>query len=197
MFTKNDLAGNFYHVYNRGVDKKEIFLDSDDKNKFINDLERYIDDRVEIVAFCLLDNHYHLLLRKTSEEGIWKYMHKLATGYTLYFNKKYGRSGSLFESRYKSNHINNNAYFLHISKYIHLNAVDRIKSNSSNSSTKYLTRAMKIDPYSSYGDYVSNRNLFPFLNKIYILECFSSYLDYENFIFENFDDTTMEVQPRG
>src|SRR3989344_6026710 len=113
----------FYHIYNRGVEKRKIFLDKDDHFRFIHDLFEFNDEAyalniyyklpsltsyevqprkmskrkllVEIIAFCLMPNHFHLLLRQNADSGIVRFMQKLGTGYTMYFNQKYQRVGGL------------------------------------------------------------------------------------------------------
>lgn len=144
---------DIFHVLNRGVDKRKIFLDNQDYFRFIHDLFEFnnqervntvfysfykfndigcrnISDRkprkllVDIHAFCLMPNHYHLLLSSKVENGIPKFMKKINMGYAKYFNEKYKRKGTLFESRYKSILITEHAHFLHLPYYIHLNPLD-------------------------------------------------------------------------
>ncbi len=115
----------YFHVYNRGVDKRIIFIDDRDRVKFLGCIKDLVskdwNDYVKILAYCLMDNHYHLLIEQLSEDGLPKYMQRVGTAYTMYFNKKYERSGALFESRYKSKHITSDTYLFHIFRYIHLN----------------------------------------------------------------------------
>ena len=134
--------GEFYHVYNRGVEKRNIFLDHEDFSMFchhlyalnhedsITNLPRQRDLKfsrkpiVKIHGFCLMNNHYHLLLEEILEGGISKFMQKLGTGYTMYFNKKYERSGALFQGKYKFKHVIADSHFDYILDYIHLNPHD-------------------------------------------------------------------------
>jgi len=133
----------FYHIYNRGVDKRDIFMDSDDLYRFLKSMNDFnvqdpigsiyehsfklgsptpkLKKLVNFVAYCLNQNHYHFILEPLVDNGIQKFMHKLSTGYTNYFNEKYKRSGSLFQGGYKAIHINSNEYLLHASVYINLN----------------------------------------------------------------------------
>jgi len=136
--------GEFYHIYNRGVDKREIFSDSNDmerwfesivdfnsvetigsiyENQFVKNKEDVpISDKlVNIVAYCFNDNHYHLLLEQVAEAGIEKFMHRLGTGYAKYFNNKNKRSGALFQSKFKAKHVDTNEYLLYLSIYVNLN----------------------------------------------------------------------------
>ena len=133
----------FFHVCNRGVEKREVFLDDGDRLRFVHDLyvlndmrsapnyivkerqgERKRDLLVRVHAFCLLPNHYHLLLTEAAEAGISKFMQKLNMGYAKYFNEKYKRIGVLWQGVFKKVPIVRDAHFLYIPYYIHLNALD-------------------------------------------------------------------------
>ena len=139
---------NYYHVFNRGVDKRKIFKSKDDLYYFFKRLidlnhvvigtkfnskrfrksgEVVIDTEnakmVSIVAYCLLPNHFHLVLKQESEDGISKFMQKLGTSYTMYFNKKYNRSGSLFQGKFKANLIGSDFGLPVLSVYVNLNYV--------------------------------------------------------------------------
>jgi putative transposase len=142
---------NFYHIYNRGVEKRTIFLDErdyrrfvlylyflNDKNFVINNFlringggltspiggEKPREPFVDIVSWCLMPNHFHLLVKERLEGGASKFMQRLGTAYTMYFNLRYKRSGGLFQGTFKSRHIDRDAYFMHISRYIHLNPLE-------------------------------------------------------------------------
>ena len=131
----------FYHVYNRGVDKRSIFSNKNDLGRFFQSMAEFntiepigsiyqksfkkvsgvTKPLVEFVAYCLNPNHFHFILTQVEERGIEKFMHRLGTGYTRYFNDRHLRSGSLFQGRFKSNYINSNEYLLHASVYVNLN----------------------------------------------------------------------------
>lgn len=138
----------YYHVFNRGVDKRSIFKDTKDIQYFLNRLaDLNIDDSgtkfttqrfkrkgekihfldqqklVSIVAYCLLPNHYHLILKQESENGISKFMQKLGTSHTMYFNAKYKRSGSLFQGKFKANMIDGDFGLPVLSVYVNLNYI--------------------------------------------------------------------------
>lgn len=137
---KEYVADAYYHVYNRGVEKRKIFLDSEDYTVFLGLLKKYLagenhnknnrhafsklDTDVALLSYCLMPNHFHLLLYQYSEEGITKLMRRINTGYVMYFNQKYDRVGRLFQGTYKASHVNADAYLQHISRYIHLNPAD-------------------------------------------------------------------------
>lgn len=146
MLRRNAFAiGEYYHIFNRGVEKRKIFNQERDYARFIdsmiffnteksswvvNDLrEKGIDARpksgemlVDIIAFCLNPNHFHLLLKENKENGITSFMKKISTGYAMYFNKKYERSGVLFQGRFKSIHIKSNSHLLYASVYVNCNS---------------------------------------------------------------------------
>lgn len=137
---KEDVADSYYHVYARGVNKQKIFLDTADYTFFLSLLKRYLSrsetptqrgvtypklyDNIELLAYCLMTNHFHLLIYQINEEGMMQLMRRVMTSYSGYFNRKYDRSGPLFESRYRASRISNETYLFHISRYIHLNPSD-------------------------------------------------------------------------
>lgn len=131
---------SYYHVYNRGVNKRSIFKSEDDYVYFLGLLKRYLDpgseskdkdrfgriypsyaDEIKLRAFCLMPNHFHLLLFQYQADSLKKFMNSLSIAYTMYFNKKYKRVGPLFQDRYKASIIQSQSYLEHISRYIHLN----------------------------------------------------------------------------
>ncbi len=141
------ITGEYYHIYNRGVDKRDIFNDKKDVDRFIESISDFNqmegvgsirdfrnsqlkseskalfskDPLVAIVALCLNPNHFHFLLKQLVDGGIAKFMQKLQGGYTYYFNVKNERSGSLFQGPFKSHHLNNEGYFNKILGYANKN----------------------------------------------------------------------------
>lgn len=128
----------YYHVYNRGVSKQKIFLDKQDYLYFLGLLKRYLDqvdrkqkpnrmeykcyaDDVELLAYCLMPNHFHLLLYQKTCNGMPDLLKSVSVAYSMYFNRKYKHAGSLFQQRYRAVLIENDAQFAHISRYIHMN----------------------------------------------------------------------------
>jgi len=187
--------GPITHTLNRGVDKRKIFLDEQDRFRFIHDLFEFNDQErvnttfyrfhksndiasrkiikprkieraprkilVNVLAFCLMPNHYHLLLAPCVENGISKFMKKVNMGYAKYFNEKYKRSGALFEGRYKSVVIKNDAHFLHIPYYIHANPLDLIMPEWREKKIDDYKKAAKfLENYrwSSFPDYIGKKN---------------------------------------
>lgn len=133
-------AEEFYHVYNRGVNKAPIFQEDADKLYFLGLMKRYLGleaakDRlgrerpnfakeVDLVAYCLMGNHFHLLVYLKERDGLEKLMRSLMTSYSMYFNRKYKRTGGLFEGRFLASRITSDTYLWHVSRYIHLNPLD-------------------------------------------------------------------------
>ena len=130
-------APAFYHIYNRGAGNQVIFRDDQDRNKFLSIIARHLDPDetttktdgceyekydIELVAYCLMGNHFHLLVFQESDPGaLTQMMRSVATAYTMYFNRKYKQFGHLFQSAFKASLITNDAYLLHITRYIHMN----------------------------------------------------------------------------
>lgn len=127
-------APAFYHVYNRGAGGRKIFIDDVDRRKFMSLLRRhlvalppdtpqeYTVYDAELVAYCLMGNHFHLLLYQEQEVGaITGLMRSLLTAYSMYFNLRHKSQGHLFQGVYKASHIQTESYLAHITRYIHLN----------------------------------------------------------------------------
>ena len=118
-----EYAGALYHITSRGNEKKEIFLDDADRIKFLQILEDYHDRYgILIHGYVLMGNHYHLIL-ETPQGNLLKVMHGINGSYTGYFNRRYKRSGHLFQGRYRGILIERDAYLVPLSRYIHLNPV--------------------------------------------------------------------------
>lgn len=173
----------FYHVYNRGVEKRNIFVDDQDYAVFIGLIKKYLTgenhnknnrhkfpqlaDKVELISYCLMPNHFHLLLYQKSEDGVTLLMRRLATGYVMYFNNKFKRVGGLFQGTYKASLINKDDYLHHISRYIHLNPED------------YMSW-----PYSSW-PYYAGRKKSAWINTAPVLDLFDgNFAAYDQFVRE-------------
>lgn len=136
------VPGEYFHVFNRGVDKRFLFQEEADVNRFLASIlsfnttepigsiyeasfqkekQKNKKKLVDIIVYCLNPNHFHLLLTPKVERGVERFMQRVGTGYTMYFNNKYKRSGSLFQGKFKAVHVSNNAQLLHVSAYIILN----------------------------------------------------------------------------
>lgn len=116
-----EYPGALYHITSRGNEKKEIFLDSHDREKFLEILEDYHERHgILIHSYVLMHNHYHLIL-ETPKGNLLKVMHGINGGYTGYFNRRHGRVGHLFQGRYKGILVDKDTYLLELSRYVHLN----------------------------------------------------------------------------
>jgi len=133
----------YYHVYNRGNSKQVIYKSPDDYQRFVrllkvanssqpfkleyldrkNAQEKQVEPLVSIGAFCLMPNHFHILLTPITENGVSKLIQKISTSYSMYFNKKYERTGSLFEGKFKAQFVDSDRYLKYLYSYIHLNPV--------------------------------------------------------------------------
>jgi len=196
----------FYHVLNRGVDKRIIFLDKQDYLRFTHNLFEFNNDKkvinnshlfrrenidlvgryreklVNIHAFCLMPNHYHLLLESKEEGGISKFMMKLNVGYAKYFNKKYKRSGTLFESRYKSILVEKEAHFTYLPYYIHFNPLDLKFPEWRDNKLKDHKKAIGfLDSYrwSSHLDYLGKENFSSLIQKNFLSDFFGESKGYK------------------
>ena len=119
---KKPVAGGIYHLYNRGNKKKEIFLDDGDYHYFVHVLrEGLYEHNVRILAYCLMPNHFHLLVQQPEDNSIERLMRSVMMRYVIYFNRKYSRVGRLFESAYKSVPVLTDAQLIQVSAYIHRN----------------------------------------------------------------------------
>jgi len=173
------VLGEYYHIYNRGNSKQKIFLSKKDYERFIallygtNTNERFNffdlqksggvftkeieDPLVAIGAYCLMPNHFHILITPLSEDGLSKFMQKLSTAYSMYFNETHKRTGGLFEGKFKSQHMGDDRQLKYIFSYIHLNPVKLIDGKWKENGIKNLTNSLEYlrsYPYSSFLDYV-------------------------------------------
>jgi putative transposase len=183
--------GEFYHIFNRGTEKRNIFTCKKDYERFIvnlilfntvnqnavKNISRYniecacqkIPDSglVKIHAFSLLPNHFHLMLEQIAENGVARFLHRIEMSYSLYFNKLYSRNGNLFQGAYKMKHIDNDAYLLYLPLYIHLNALDLLESERNWKEKGIINKSKSIDflktyPWSSLREYLSKQS-YPFI----------------------------------
>jgi putative transposase len=116
-------AGEYYHLYNRGNNLQPIFFERENYMFFLHRLREYLAaDAIEIVTYCLMPNHYHLLVHLLTDD-LSGMMQPFSLSYTKAINKRYARVGSLFQGRFKAVHVDRNEYLLHLSRYIHLNPV--------------------------------------------------------------------------
>lgn len=192
------VSGSFYHIFNRGVNKQDIFSIERDYQRFLETLfyyqftgpkPRFSTHKrfknkdfsnnpkiVEVICCCLMPNHFHLLIKQIRDNGILEFMSKVLNSYTKYFNTKHRRSGRLMGGEFKSVCIENEQQLLHVSRYIHLNPY-----------VSDLAKDLKLFPYSSYLTFIgTERN--PLYNTEPILESFQKNSNlYEKFVVNHQD----------
>jgi REP element-mobilizing transposase RayT len=191
---RQNVEGGFYHIYNRGVDKRIIFEEEIDYIVFMRFLKEYLlppdhpdldtlrgldprripincHEQVELLAYCLMPNHFHLFIKQLKNGGISNFMQALATNYSVYFNHRNKRVGPLYQGPFKAVLVRDEPYFIYISKYIHrnpLSSLARVKPSHAQELADYS--------YSSYPDYLGKRRA-DWLNPSIILEMFKDSKD--------------------
>lgn len=203
-FAKNE----YYHIFNRGVDKRQIFMGDADFKRFLIAMDLLNDEQdgkliawrdfkrnhpnaelsdflklnfrvrkplVETIAYCLNPNHYHFLIAQIAENGIGKFMHKLGTSYTKYFNEKNNRTGALFQGTFKSTHLKSNGLLIRMSAYI-----------NSNSEIHGIAKAESYS-WCSFPEYLGKTKN-DFCGKRVILDQFRGRSEYREFVHENKKD---------
>jgi len=183
-----EYPGAWYHVTCRGNEKRNIFRDDADRDKWLAILSANLKlYRIEVHSYVLMQTHFHLLLM-TPEANLRKFMQRFNTTYTVYFNRRYRRSGHLFQGRYKAILIEKDEHLVELSRYIHLNPV-RIKKYSQ-LGIEEKRRILKADPWSSYGGYTHLRKRQAFVNYSEILDMavggdsFGGRRKYEQFVLD-------------
>ncbi|MBY0309630.1 transposase [Patescibacteria group bacterium] len=191
--------GEYYHLYNRGNSRQTIFRTTDDYNRFVallylangtnafevRDIKPEIlfaldrgTPQVAIGAYCLMPNHFHILVTPLVQQGVTTFARKLTVGYSMYFNKKYHRTGSLFEGRFKSEHAEGDRYLKYLFSYIHLNPIKLLQSGWREVGIKNKAEALaylKQYQYSSYVDGEGSRPEAAILN----LSVFPDYFSHQ------------------
>ncbi len=203
---------NYYHVYNRGTDKRTIFLENSNYLRFIillhicnnnelTDIKNFFrkisqgrsltlptviellnkqsennrQTLVDIGAYCLMPNHFHLLLKEKMDGGISLFMKKMGTAYAMYFNKKYERNGNLFQGRFKAELAQTDEYLKYLFAYIHLNPIKLLEPKWKEKEIKNIKKGIEFlnnYPWSSYLSYIKNQTN-PILNS----DAFPQYFD--------------------
>lgn len=219
---KQYVDNSYYHLYNRGVEKRLIFLDQQDYAVFLSYLKTYLlpknekelherlldenisykerdkilkllrlnnfADEITLLAYCLMPNHFHLFIKQKSSLSIDKFMQSLCTRYTMYFNRKYKRVGSLFQAVYKAVLISHETQFIYLSKYIHKQALasqgDTWEAKQPSSYLMYLGKEniewvqsdevlsffSKTNPKMSYREFVEGQDDFTVIKDILLEE---------------------------
>lgn len=213
MASKNSIKiyveNSFYHIYNRGVEKRDIFVDNQDYSVFLSYLKEYLSPKdektlkeiiaaedsspkkkdkalkmlrlknysedIDLICYALVPNHFHLLI-KQKRNVLNHFMNSLGTRYGMYFNRKYKRSGVLFQDVYKAVRVESDEHLLHLSKYIHFNSLKTLN---------LATQNWQESPFPcSLPEYLGRRQT-NWIKKDYILDYFSKINpnnSYENFI---------------
>ena len=194
-----------FHVLNRGVDKRTIFMDDRDRARFVHDLWEFNDVEnalnagrrmahdvrglrnqslrepiIDLHGWSIMGNHYHLLMSERVDGGITKFIRRLNVGYANYFNERYERKGALFQGRSKKILIERDAHFLHILHYIHLNPLDFLPSAKSwrlgsGGNTEKALRHLAKYRWSSYLDYCGTMNFPSILTTDLFKDVFGNY----------------------
>lgn len=204
----------FYHVYNRGVDKRNIFGDGADYKRFILSLTLMNDEQdglmirwrnykdshkdasveeflrlnlgerkkmVHVIAYCCNSNHFHFVLKQLEDRGIEKFLQRLSTGYTMYFNKRYYRSGSLFQGKFKSSHLKSEGSLLRMAVYVSCNC------------EVHKMHQAKNYPWCSFPHHIKKAKN-SFIDDKEFREQFRNIKDLEEYAKENVEDFQMRKQ---
>lgn len=197
-------TGEYYHIYNRGVEKRKIFLDESDYFRFlvgVKEFSEYIkfeskpcekncamkpigseNSNIIVVCYCLMPNHFHFIIQQLRDGGITDFMHRLSTGYAMYFNRKYDRTGVLFQGVFKAKHIAEDSYILHLSRYIHQNPLEISGEDIDNKSSRGFIETYKWSSLRSYLD--RNKPCVFKLNREIILGQFKNINEYRDFVLD-------------
>jgi putative transposase len=199
----------YYHIYNRGVERRQIFLDDSEYERFVTllytanstksvHLSNYKEARLEdipvgdplvsIGAWCLMTNHFHIIIKEVEKDGISRFLQKLSTGYSMYFNTKHHRRGSLFEGKFNAKHLDNDNYLKYQFAYIHLNPISIVDSGWKKKEIINFEKAKEFlskYKYSSYLDYLGvERQEGKIINKKAFPEYFETITDFSQMIDE-------------
>lgn len=201
----NFVTGEFYHVFNRGVDKRKIFVNQYDVERFLESMQVFnsvspigslyeksfekklggetpkSERLVNFISYCLNFNHFHFILEQVSDGGISEFMKRMG-GYTWYFNNKYKRTGALFAGTFKSRHIDSNEYLLHLSAYVNLNN----RAHQLGGETPKLVRSSWDEYIGGGGSKTQSKN--DLCDKGIILEQFRNAKEYSAFALESIQD---------
>lgn len=168
--------GMFYHVFNRGNEKREIFFEAENYRFFLRRLDRAVQERgSRVIAYCLMPNHFHLLMQETTRGGIGKVMHSVETSYAKAINRRYDRVGHLFQGPFDARHVDRRESLMHVCRYLDLNPV-----------FAKLVSTPEEWEFSSYCDYIGLRNG-RLARKEVVLAEFDGVDDYRDFVMSHQD----------
>lgn len=200
---------HYYHIFNRGVNKQQIFTNRYDYKRMMDTIRYYkyqnrhlkfssflnlgsslrsevwkmmekSKSYIDIIAFCLMPNHFHLLIKQNLDSGVSKFLSEIQNSYTRYFNLRHDRTGHLFQGQFKSVLIQSDEQLQHVSRYIHLNPYSSAIIKSLNDLEKY--------EWSSIDEYLSDKD-YTLCNKNYLINTnmFKTRFDYNKFVHNNAD----------
>ena len=172
---------SYYHIYNRGNRKQQIFLENRDCERFLEKTKEYKEKfSIKIVAYCLMPNHFHFLIQQLSDGSISKFFSNLCNSHSKYFNLKYETVGSQFQGRFKAKAIDKDEYLIHLSRYIHLNPLDQfLPGEIKEKLTKYPWSSLKSYIEGSENNIASPQSILDYFSKT------NPTSDYEEFVLSN------------
>jgi putative transposase len=177
------LKDHYYHIYNRGVDKSSVFFNSENYLYCLRLIKRYkARYGISVIAYCLMPNHYHLLLRQDGVIPLYRFINSLFNSYVQAVNRQQNRKGSLFEGRYQYVHVDREEYIIHLCRYIHLNPVNA-----------NLVSGPEEWPYSNYREWVNLRKG-TLKDRDFIKAYFQSTKEYRDFCENTSDSIKKESQ---
>ncbi len=178
-------AGHYYHVYNRGCNRGRLFVNDENYLFLLRQAKLFLADySLSVIAFCLMPNHYHFLIRPEEVNSLSRYIQRLFNSYTQAFNKQQNRSGTLFEGRFKSILVDTDEYVIHLCRYIHLNPI-----------RAGLVTEPRLWKYSNYLEWVGRRDGI-LLDREFVNQYFTTPADYEDFVNSEINQQTeFEIQP--
>jgi putative transposase len=164
--------GGYYHVYNRSANKQDIFLRSSNYHYLIGVIKRFVSKGIQVIACCLMPNHYHFLLRQEAEYSVSQLIQSVFNIYSKAFNRMYDRSGTLFGSPFHAIEVLHEGYLIHLCRYIHRNPLEAD-----------LVDDIRHWPYSNYLEWINKRNN-RLVDRNFIDANFSNPTEYEKFVLD-------------
>ena len=166
---------SIYHICVRGNNKQAIFLDDEDREEYLKRVRHYKERyKMQLYAYCLMTNHVHLLVYDNNQD-ISRFMQGLSLSYVQYFNRKYGRTGHLFQDRLTSVRMKNDMQLVYVSKYIHLNPV---RAN--------IVRKARVYKWSSYSAYEVGKDRYHIVDCAFLLAYFGNHLNEARFLYKEY-----------
>lgn len=178
QYDRGLLTLNFYRFKNPPLRlSKALLLENKKREEFFHKLKQESEKLIEIISYCLMPNHFHFLVKQTTDNGIVKFISNFTNSYTRYFNTKHKRTGPLFQGIFKAVRIENEEQLIHVSRYIHLNPV-----------VSFLIKEEFLDvyPWSSLSEFLGHQKE-EICDKEIVLCCFSSRENYRKFVHDQID----------